>query len=128
MIKLKEILLNEATYVAGKLQTLFAWSKRYLFDEGSIGKQTFWNKWTKDGFIQNVTESFSVKEGLESGKYKKSDITKFKRSIDKAYADARSDMNKLHDKFDDRINSLLKTRQEFNSKEEYEEYCESCAI
>ena len=113
MIKLKEILqgkkpLNEATYVAGKLQTLFAWTKRYLFDEGSVGKQTFWNKWTKDGFIHNVTESFSVKEGLESGKYKKSDITKFKSSIDKAYAVAKSDMNKLHDKFEKSVRKATK--------------------
>jgi hypothetical protein len=113
MIKLKEILqgkklLNEATYVAGKLQTLFAWSKKYLFDEGSIGKQTFWNRWTREGFIENVTESFSVKEGLEEGRYKKGDITKFKRSIDKAYADARSDMNKLHDKFEKNIRKATK--------------------
>ena len=113
MIKLKEILqgktpLNEATYVAGKLQTLFAWTKRYLFDEGSVGKQTFWNKWTKDGFIQNVTESFSVKEGLESGKYKKSDITKFKSSIDKAYSVAKSDMNNLHSKFEKSVRKATK--------------------
>ena len=113
MIKLKEILqgkkkLNEATYVAGKLQTLFAWTKRYLFDEGSVGKQTFWNKWTKDGFIHNVTESFSVKEGLESGKYKKSDINKFEQSINKAYAVARSDMNKLHDKFEKSVRKATK--------------------
>ena len=108
MIKLKEILLNESTYVNGKLNVLLTWAKRYLFNEGSISQQTIWTEWTKNGFIHNVTESFSVKEGLESGKYKKSDITKFKSSIDKAYAVARSDMNKLHDKFEKSVRKATK--------------------
>ena len=79
-----------------------------MFDEGSTGNQTFWNNRTKESIIHNVTESFSVKEGLESGKYKKSDITKFKSSIDKAYAVARSDMNKLHDKFEKSVRKATK--------------------
>ena len=107
MIKLKE-LLKEATYVKGKLTTLLTWSKRYLFKEGDISNQTFWHPWTREGFIHNVTESFSVKQGLEEGRYKKGDITKFKRSIDKAYADARSDMNKLHDKFEKSVRKATK--------------------
>ena len=62
MIKLKEILqgkkpLNESTYVKGKLTTLFKFAKQYLFKEGDIGNQTFFSKWTKQSFINNVTES-----------------------------------------------------------------------
>ena len=108
MIKLKEILLNEATYVAGKLQTLTTWAKRYLFDEGSAGKQTFWHKWTRKGFIENVTKSFSVREGLNDGRIKPGDVTKFENNINKAFDVARKDIEKAHKKWEKSVEKATK--------------------
>ena len=115
MIKLKEILqqgkkqlLNEATYVKGKMNVLLHHARRYLFDEGSISQQTIWTKWTKDGFIHNVTESFSVKEGLENGTYKSSDITKFENKIEGAFITLRRDVEKAHKKWEKSVEKATK--------------------
>ena len=108
MIKLKEILLKEATYVKGKLYTLLTWARRYMFDEGSIGNQTFWNKWTKESIIHNVTESFSVKDGLKDGSIKPASITKFQREIDKAFDVARKDVEKAYSKWEKSVERATK--------------------
>ena len=114
MIKLKELLqgkkqlLNEATYVKGKLNVLLTWAKRYLFDEGSISQQTIWTKWTREGFIHNVTESFSVKEGLENGTYKSSDITKFENKIDGAFSTLRRDVDRALAKWEKSVENATK--------------------
>ena len=108
MIKLKEILLNEATYVKGKLNVLLTWAKRYMFDEGDYSKQTMWHKWTREGFIENVTESFSVKEGLENGTYKSSDITKFENKIDGAFMTLRKDVERAHAKWEKSVENATK--------------------
>ena len=114
MIKLKELLqgkkqlLNEATYVKGKLNVLLTWAKRYLFDEGSISQQTIWTKWTREGFIHNVTESFSVKEGLENGTYKSSDITKFENKIDGAFSTVRRDVDRALAKWEKSVENATK--------------------
>ena len=114
MIKLKELLqskkqlLNEATYVKGKLNVLLTWAKRYLFDEGNLSKQTMWTKWTKEGFIDNVTKSFSVKQELENGTYKSSDITKFENKIEGAFITLRRDVEKAHKKWEKSVEKATK--------------------
>ena len=123
MIKMKELIkqqtdmirkasgmnmINEATYVAGKLPTLFKFAKQYLFEEGSIGNPTFWHKWTIEGFTQNVTESFSVKQGINDGTIKSSDVTKFVNNIKKAFTTMRRDVEKAHAKWEKSIEKATK--------------------
>ena len=105
MIKLKEILLNEATYVSGKLPTLFKFAKQYLFDEGSIGNMTFWSTWTRQSFKHNVTESPSV-EDTDSK-------VKFAKEIDKAFDTMRKDVEKAYKKWE---KSVEKATKPFNKE------------
>ena len=105
MIKLKEILqgkkpLNEATYVKGKLTTLFKFAKQYLFKEGDIGNQTFFSKWTKQSFINNVTESPSVQDTDAK--------VKFSKEIDKAFDVMRKDVEKAYNKWEKSVKKANK--------------------
>ncbi len=110
MIKLKEILqgkkkLNESTYVKGKLTTLFKFAKQYLFEEGDIGNQTFFSKWTKQSFINNVTESPSVQDTDAK--------VKFSKEIDKAFNTMRKDVEKAHAKWE---KSVIKATKPFDKE------------
>ena len=110
MIKLKEILqgkkpLNESTYVKGKLTTLFKFAKQYLFKEGDIGNQTFFSKWTKQGIINNVTQSPSVQDTDAK--------VKFSKEIDKAFNTMRKDVEKAHAKWE---KSVIKATKPFEKE------------
>ena len=111
MIKLKEILqgkkkLNESTYVKGKLNVLLKFAKEYLFKEGDIGNQTFFSKWTKQGIINNVTQSQS-KDGTPIPKLK------FAKEIDKAFDVMRKDVEKAHAKWE---KSVIKATKPFDKE------------
>ena len=100
MIKLKEILLKESTYVKGKLNVLLHHAKNYLFDEGSIGDMTFWTKWTKQSIINNVTESPSVQDTDAK--------VKFSKEIDKAFNTMRKDVEKAYKKWEKSVEKATK--------------------
>jgi hypothetical protein len=100
MIKLKEILLKESTYVKGKLNVLLKHAKNYLFDEGDIGKLTFWSKWTKQAFINNVTKSSSVEDTDAK--------VKFSKEIDKAFNTMRKDVEKAYNKWEKSVEKATK--------------------
>ena len=106
--KAKKRLLKESTYVRGKMNVLFKHAEKYLFDEGSFGKQTMWTKWTKGGFVDNVTQSFSIKKQIEDGNIKQSDINKFEKDINKAFDTLKKDIKSAHKKWEKSIKSATK--------------------
>ena len=100
MIKLKEILLKESTYVKGKLNVLLHHAKNYLFNEGSSPDMTFWSKSTKQSFISNVTESPSVEDTDAK--------VKFSKEIDKAFNTMRKDVEKAYKKWEKSVEKATK--------------------
>ena len=106
--KAKKRLLKESTYVKGKLNVLLFHAKKYLFDEGDYGKQTIWHKWTREGFIENVTQSFSIKKQIEDGNIKQSDINKFEKDINKAFDTLKKDITSAHKKWEKSMEKATK--------------------
>jgi len=120
IIKLKDLLpeakkrlLKESTYVKGKLNVLLKHAEKYLFDEGSAGKQTMWTKWTKEGFIDNVTQSFSVKQEVEDGNISAYDVNKFEGKINQAFDTLKKDIKSAHKKWE---KSIEKATKPFNDE------------
>ena len=105
MIKLKELLkgkktlLKESTYVKGKMNVLLKHAERY------------WNQFyhiEKKGFIDNVTKSSSVKQGVDDGNISAYDVTKFEGKINQAFDVMKKDVEKAHKKWEKNIEKATK--------------------